>query len=88
MKQAGNHSLIIIGLILLGIVARLAPHPPNATPLMAIALFGGTYLAKRWSILLPLIIVATSDLIIGWHDTVLFTWGAFALTGVIAWWVR
>ncbi len=88
MKEAGGHSLVIVGLILLGVVARLAPHPPNATPLMAIALFGGTYLAKRWSVLLPLIIVAASDLVIGWHDTVFFTWGAFALTGLIAWWVR
>jgi len=79
---------VVIGLILMGLVARLVPHPPNATPLMAIALFGGTYLSKRWAILLPLIIVAISDLFIGWHRTVPFTWGAFALTGMLAWWIR
>ena len=37
-----EHPWIVIGLILMGIVARLVPHPPNTTPLMAIALFGGT----------------------------------------------
>lgn len=82
------HRKLVIGFILMGVVARLVPHPPNATPLMAIALFGGTYLAKRWAILLPLAIVAVSDALIGWHDTIPFTWGAFALTGMLAWWVR
>ena len=82
------HPWIVIGLILMGIVARLVPHPPNATPLMAIALFGGTYLSKRWAIFLPLVIVVLSDALIGWHNTMLFSWGAFVLTGMLAWWVR
>ena len=79
---------LVVALILLGIVARLVPHPWNATPTMAIALFGGTYLSKRWAILLPFSIVAISDLLIGWHSTIPFTWGAFALTGLLAWWIR
>lgn len=83
-----EHRWLVLGLMIVGIGARLVPHPPNATPLTAIALFGGTYLAKRWAILLPLAIVAISDLLIGWHDTVPFTWGAFILTGMIAWWIR
>lgn len=79
---------LIVGLILLGMIARLVPHPWNATPVMAIALFGGTYLSKRWAILLPLAIVAASDLLLGWHNTIPFTWGAFALTGMLGWWIR
>lgn len=79
---------LAFGLVVLGVVARLVPHPQNATPLMAIALFGGTYFAKRWAILLPLVIVAVSDFLIGWHATVPYTWGAFALTGMLAWWIR
>lgn len=80
--------VLVYGLLLLGIVARLVPHPWNATPLAAIALFGGTYLSKRWAILLPLIIVAISDIALGWHATMPFTWGAFAATGMLAWWIR
>ncbi len=87
VSQRGQIGLVI-GLLLIGIMARLLPHPPNATPLMAIALFGGTYLPKRWAIWVPLAIVALSDLILGWHSTVPFTWSACLLTGVIAWWVR
>ena len=86
--ERGEHRWLVIGLIVLGVVARLVPHPWNATPLMAIALFGGTYLAKRWAILLPLAIVALSDVLLGWHNTVSFTWGAFTLSGMIAWWIR
>ena len=77
-----------MGLILLGVVARLVPHPWNATPTMAIALFAGTYLSKRWAIILPLVILASTDVLLGWHATIPFTWGSFILTGMLAWWVR
>jgi hypothetical protein len=79
---------LVVGLIGVGILARFVPHPWNATPTMAIALFGGTYLARRWALILPLGIVAISDLFLGWHATIPFTWGAFALTGMIGWWIR
>jgi hypothetical protein len=58
------------------------------TPLTAIALFGGTYLGKGWSVALPLLTVALSDLVIGLHDVVVFTWASVALTGLLGWWIR
>ena len=87
-SASSRHAGMVYGLLFLGVLSRLVPHLWNATPVMAIALFGGTYLAKRWAILLPLVIVAVSDVLIGWHNTIPFTWGAFVLTGAIAWWVR
>ena len=81
-------TMVALALILIGIASRLIPHPWNATPIMAAALFGGTYLAKRWAILLPLTAIAASDLVLGWHNTIPFTWGAAALTGLLGWWVR
>ena len=87
-SETSRHPGLAAGLVLLGIVARLAPHPWNATPVMAIALFGGVALSKRWPILLPFLIVATSDVLLGWHRTIPFTWGAFLLTGGLAWWIR
>lgn len=88
IEERSQPKWLICSLILLGVVSRLVPHPWNATPVMAMALFGGTYLSKRWSILLPLAAVAISDVFLGWHNTIAFTWGAFALTGLLAWWVR
>lgn len=79
---------MVIGLISLGVVARWVPHPPNVTPLTALALFGGAYLSRRWAIGLPLLAVVLSDLVIGLHETVAFTWGAFALAGLLGWWLR
>jgi hypothetical protein len=79
---------LIWTLLLIGVLSRLVPHPWNATPVMAIALFAGTYLAKRWAVFLPLAIVALSDIALGWHATVPFNWAAFALTGMLGWWIR
>ena len=86
--EQSTSPVLVYGLLLLGIVARLVPHPWNATPLIAIALFGGTYLSKRWALALPLVIVAASDIALGWHSTIPFTWGAFASIGMLAWWIR
>ena len=79
---------LVPALLLLGVVARLVPHPWNATPVMAIALFGGTYLSRRWGIALPLLIIALTDVVLGPHSTMPFTWAATALTAMLAWWVR
>lgn len=79
---------LVYALILMGAIARLVPHAWNTTPVMAIALFAGAYLPKRWGILVPLAIVAATDWIIGWHNTVAFTWAAFALCGSLGFWIR
>jgi len=84
-KQARG---VAAALILLGILGRLVPHPWNVTPITAMALFAGAYLPRRWGLLIPLAAVAISDLFLGWHATIPFTWGAFALIGALGWWVR
>lgn len=50
-------------LVLLAAMSRLLPHPPNFTPIAAIALFGAAYIAPRWlAVLLPLVSLWLSDL--------------------------
>ncbi len=80
----------MLALLLLasGILMRLIPHAPNFTPVAAISLFGGVYLNRKHAILLPLSLMIISDIFIGLHDTVLFTWGSFVLIAVIGLWVR
>lgn len=93
-----------IGLIVIGAVLRLAPHLPNVAPVSALALFGGVYLGRRLSLIVPLGIMILSDVLLslpalrsllpwgvtgaGWHHLVWATWGSFALVGLIGWWVR
>ncbi len=90
MSERSNRSGrgVAAGLIVFGIAARIVPHPWNATPVTAIALFGGTSLPRRWAVAVPLVIVALSDFVIGWHATIPFTWGAFALTALLGLWLR
>lgn len=55
--------LVLAGMILLAALSRLLPHPPNFSPVAAIALFGGAYFAARaWAFLVPLAALFLSDL--------------------------
>ena len=87
-NEQHQSSGMVYGLIAHGVVARLMPHPPNVTPLTALALFGAARLSKRWAIVLPLATVVISDLFLGLHDVILFTWSGFAITGLLGLWLR
>ena len=80
--------MLAIFLLIFGIGTRLISHEPNFTPVAAIALFGGVYLSKKHTVVLPLLLMIISDIFIGFHDTILFTWGSFILTAFLGLWVR
>lgn len=59
--------VFILALIAVAAASRLLPHPPNFTPVAAIALFGGAVFAsKRMAFLVPLTAMLLSDVAIGW----------------------
>lgn len=71
MKNSASRSLltagplVLVALILLAALTRVLPHPPNFSPITAIALFGGAYFANRsWALLVPLIGLFASDLVL------------------------
>lgn len=60
------------GILLLALLSRFLPHPPNFTPLIAIALFGGAiFKNKKLAIALPLLAMFVSDLFLGLHETMI-----------------
>lgn len=77
-----------IFMIIGGAALRVLPHEPNFAPIAAIALFGGVYLNKKYAIILPLAAMIISDFFLGFHDTLLYVYGAFLLTGVMGLWLR
>jgi hypothetical protein len=59
-------SMALIIMIVLAALSRLLPHPPNFSPVEAMALFGGAYFAKRWmGIVMPLVAMLISDIALG-----------------------
>ena len=80
--------MLAILLLVFGITMRFMPHAPNFTPVTALALFGGVYLSRRYAVLFPLFLMMISDLFIGMHNTIFFTWGSFILIALIGVWIR
>ncbi len=82
IKTVKPTTWIALALIVTGVALRLIPHAANFAPIGAIALFGGAVLSARHALWLPLVIMVVSDLFIGFHGTMLFTWSGFVLIGM------
>lgn len=81
--------LFLVGIILAAAVSRLIPHPPNFSPIAAIALFGGAQFAdKRLAFLVPLAAMFLSDLVLGLHSLIPVIYGGFALIVCLGFWLR
>ena len=66
-------------LVITAIFFRFIPHLANFSPILAIALFGGVYLNKKYALFMPLLFMMITDLFLGFHNTLLFTWGSILL---------
>lgn len=74
--------IIALLLIVLGVVMRLLPHEPNFAPIGAISLFGGAILGWRTAVWLPLVIMISADMFIGFYSGMIFTWAGFVLVSL------
>ena len=76
-------------MIFSGTAARLIPHPPNFSPIAAMALFGGaTFTSKRGAFLVPLLAMLLSDVVLGFSSITPVVYGSFALITCLGFWVR
>lgn len=58
--------MALVAMIALAALSRLLPHPPNFSPVAAMALFAGAYFASRyWALAVPLLAMLVSDLALG-----------------------
>jgi hypothetical protein len=68
--MTSNHARMItlLSAIVAAAALRLVPHPPNFTPIGAMALFSGAYLGRRWlAFVAPLGALVLSDLVLGFY---------------------
>ena len=80
--------MLAIGILVVGVLSRFLVHLPNFTPVIALALFSGVYLNKKQAVILPLLLMGLSDIFLGTHITLLFTWGSIALIAAFGLWLR
>ena len=79
-----NKYLKILGGFFLTIMFfRYIPHLPNFTPVLAIT-FYGTIIFGRNSLLFIVLAFALSDVFIGFHNQLFWTWGSLFLIGFIS----
>jgi hypothetical protein len=80
---------LAMSLVTLDVVARLAPHAPNVTPIAASAMFAGMVLRSRvLALAVPLSALLLSDLVVGSYDWRIMgvVYAALALPALLARW--
>jgi hypothetical protein len=74
-KPVTNSERLALGLIVVGVLSRVIPHPPNVTAVVGVTLLGAYAIRSPWlAALIPLAVMALSDLVLGWHSSALFTY--------------
>lgn len=80
--------IVAVLLILFAAFSRLIPHPANFTPIAAIALFSGVYLNKKYFLVIPVAAMLLSDIFLGFHSTMIWVYGSFAVIALIGLWLK
>ena len=78
-----NYLRISIGVFCALAASRFVPHPPNFTSLIALSFYVPAFLGIRY---IPIVIFSflITDIFIGFHQTLLFTWGSVLIIGLIS----
>jgi hypothetical protein len=81
--------IVATGLIVAVAATRFLPHPPNFSPVMAVALFGSAVFANRYmGLILALAAMALSDVGLGAHSTLPFVYIAMLGAGALGFLLR
>lgn len=89
MSKISVKTVTLITIILALGAYRLFPHPFNVTPVMAMGLFAGTYFNKKWlGFVIPLTSMLLADIVLGFHNTMLFVYGAILVAVSIGFLLR
>ena len=79
--------LALVAAVFAAAAMRLVPHPPNFSPIAAMALFSGAYLPKReLAFVAPFAALLLSDVALGgFYPGMNFVYFSFGLTVLIGW---
>ena len=68
--------ILILGIIIIGVMTRLMPHPPNFTPVLSFALLSSVYSKNNLGIFIPISIMLISDIYLGSHGAIIWVYSA------------
>jgi hypothetical protein len=75
---------VVFVLVVVALLTRLLPHPPNFAPITSIALFTGFHFVnKRLALFIPLICMFLTDLILGVHSLMPIIYLSFVMISMI-----
>lgn len=77
---------LVVGALVWRLVRADLGAPPNLELSTAAAFAAAGLLRHRLAMLVPLVVVALSDVLLGNSSVLVFTWTAWAVIGVGAWW--
>jgi hypothetical protein len=74
---------ISVGIFIALAASRFVPHPPNFTSLLALSFYVPALLGIKY---LPALVLSflITDIFIGYHNLILFTWGSVILIGLLS----
>ena len=77
---------VITPILLFGVlvISRLMPLPPNSEVLLGLGVVAPYISKSNWSIMFPALIMFVSDIFLGFHSSMLITYTALTLAGVIS----
>ena len=78
-----QYCLILLSSIGALFLFRFLPHPPNFTPVIAMAFYLPIFFGM-WCIPFLLLAFAITDFFIGFHSLLVWTWGSLALISLIS----
>ena len=78
--------IALVSAVLAAALFRLVPHPPNFSPIAAMALFSGAYFGRKGlAFAAPLGAMLVSDAVLGFHSGMPVVYGSLALIVVLGW---
>ena len=89
LKHAITKQIFPIGLIVILVFSRLIPHPPNFTPIIAVAMVSGYFFKNIYlSIAVLLASMLLADIFIGFYNNIAFVYLALLLITFIFYKIR
>ena len=74
---------LVLGIIVIGIITRFIPHPPNFTPILSFALLSGVYSKNNLGIFIPISIMLFSDMVLGSHGAIIWVYSSLFVVYLI-----